>query len=83
MRGILPFLSEHAYELQQKLLQHISLTTLSVLIASWIAIPLGILIIRSSPLRRLTLKVGSISQTIPSLALLAFLVPFLGLGVFP
>ena len=51
--------------------------------ASMIAIPLGIWVTRSSFFRNIILNAGSISQTIPSLAMLALLVPFLGLGNAP
>ncbi|MDI9638214.1 glycine betaine ABC transporter substrate-binding protein [Geitlerinema splendidum] len=51
--------------------------------ASAIAIPLGILIARFPVMRTLLLKAGSVSQTIPSLAMLALLVPILGLGFIP
>lgn len=55
----------------------------SLFFASVIAIPLGILIERFPAIRTLLLKVGSVSQTIPSLAMLALLVPILGLGFLP
>jgi len=48
-----------------------------------IAIPLGIGVSRGSLFRSIILKIGSVSQTIPSLAILALLVPFLGLGNTP
>jgi osmoprotectant transport system permease protein len=83
MRDLFPFLSEHAPELLQKTMEHLSLTMLALLFASCIAIPLGILIQHSPFLRQTILKAGSVSQTIPSLAMLAFLVPFLGLGMAP
>jgi osmoprotectant transport system permease protein len=69
--------------LQEKTMEHIYLTSLSLIFATGIAIPLGIGIVRFSFLRSFILKAGSISQTIPSLAMLAFLVPFLGLGTLP
>ncbi len=77
------FLGEHASSLQQKTLEHITLTALALFFASAIAIPLGVVITRLSPLRNIILNAGSVSQTIPSLAMLAFLVPFLGLGNAP
>lgn len=76
-------MSEHAFELQQKTWEHITLVSFSLFFASLIAIPLGVTITRTSFLRKIFLNVGSISQTIPSLAMLGFLVPLLGLGVIP
>lgn len=69
--------------LQEKTLEHISLTTLSLLIASALAIPIGIWIYRVPYLKNTVLKIGSVSQTIPGLAMLALLVPILGLGNTP
>lgn len=77
------FLSENLSLLIQKTLEHINLVATSLLFASVIAIPLGILIGRFFKIRTLLLKVGSVSQTIPSLAMLALLVPILGLGFVP
>lgn len=53
------------------------------MMASTIAIPLGIWVARVSLFRNIILNAGSISQTIPSLAMLALLVPVLGLGNAP
>jgi osmoprotectant transport system permease protein len=63
--------------------EHIFLVGFSLFFASVFAIPLGILLVRFSFLRQGILKAGSISQTIPSLAMLGFLVPLLGLGNVP
>ncbi len=79
----LHFLGEHALSLQHKTLEHIALVGLALFFASILAIPLGIVITRFSRLRSLVLNLGSISQTIPSLAMLALLVPFIGLGNTP
>src|SRR5436309_13715238 len=79
----LNFLGEHASVLQQKTIEHISLASFSLMMASAIAVPLGIWITRFSFLRNLVLNVGSISQTIPCLAILGLLVPFLGVGNVP
>lgn len=77
------FLSENFSSLLQKTFEHINLVAASLLFASAIAIPLGILITRFPAIRTLLLKAGSVSQTIPSLAMLALLVPVLGLGFMP
>lgn len=77
---ILDFLSEHAVALQQKTAEHIALSGLSLLLASMVALPLGVYVSRVPWLRKIILPMGSISQTIPSLAMLGFLIPLLGLG---
>ena len=67
------FLNENFSLLLQKTLEHINLVATSLLFASAIAVPLGILIGRFPAIRILLLKAGSVSQTIPSLAMLALL----------
>lgn len=76
----LDFLNEHGFVLQQKILEHIALTGCALLIASAIAIPLSIVLARYNILRKTILPVGSVSQTIPCLAMLGFLIPISGLG---
>jgi osmoprotectant transport system permease protein len=64
------------------LVEHLLLVVVSVGIAACLAIPLGVLITRYAVLRKPFLGGASVLQTVPSLALLAFLisVPWLGLG---
>lgn len=63
--------------------EHILLTAIAVLLAALFAVPLGIVITRRERLSQLALGTAGVIQTIPSLALLAFMIPipFLGLGV--
>ena len=63
------------------LLQHIGLTLAAVLLAILVAVPLGIAIVTRRRLRHALLGFAGLLQTIPSIALLAFLIPFLGLNV--
>lgn len=77
------FLSENFSSLLQKTFEHINLVAVSLFFASAIAIPFGIFIARFPTMRTLLLNAGSVSQTIPSLAMLALLVPIVGLGFIP
>lgn len=64
--------------------QHILLVVLSVAMASLIAIPLGILAAKRPAWREPVMAGAGILQTIPSLALLAILIPLLGsIGTVP
>lgn len=78
-----PFLLHHAFELQQKTFEHIYLVSCSLFFASLIAIPLGVTITRLTYLRNIFLNIGGVTQTLPSLAMLGFLVPLFGLGFVP
>ncbi len=74
------YLLEHPALVGTLLLQHLSLTFVSLGIALAIAVPLGILATRKERAGTAILGVLGAIYTIPSLALLALLVPFLGLG---
>ena len=60
--------------------EHIILVFISLLFAILIGVPLGYLSTCSSWLRQSIFAISGIVQTIPSLALLCFFVPFLGIG---
>lgn len=60
---------------------HIQLVFFSMLIAIVLGITLGILITRVSKLSTPVLGAAGIMQTIPSLALLGFMIPIFGIGV--
>jgi osmoprotectant transport system permease protein len=64
-------------------LQHIELSLVSLLIAIVISVPLGIFLTRFQMFAGSTIGVASIFQTIPSLALLGFMIPLLGIGWTP
>ena len=62
---------------------HIFLSGMSLLAAILIAVPLGVLAAKVSSLGRVILGVVGMVQTIPSLALLVFFIPFFGIGAAP
>jgi len=68
-------------DLLQSLGVHIQLVLLSMLLAVIIGIALGILITRMKPLKGTVLGVAGILQTIPSLAMLGFMIPLFGIGM--
>jgi osmoprotectant transport system permease protein len=63
--------------------EHLVLVSLSLAAAILVAVPLGVLAWRHPGLGRGVLAAVGIVQTIPSLALLVFMVPLLGLGAVP
>ncbi|MGH7725969.1 MAG: glycine betaine ABC transporter substrate-binding protein [Candidatus Eiseniibacteriota bacterium] len=72
-----------AQSIARNLVRHVELVLVSLLLAILIGIPLGIAATRSRALAASTLAIASLLQTIPSLALLAFLIPLLGIGTLP
>jgi osmoprotectant transport system permease protein len=65
------------------LLEHVELTALALFLASVLGIPLGIHLARARFLAGPVLAVVSAIQTIPSVALLGFLIPVFGIGTKP
>lgn len=64
-------------------MEHIELSFISLLIAIVISIPTGLLLTRFPRFASPVIGVASLFQTIPSLALLGFMIPILGIGMFP
>jgi osmoprotectant transport system permease protein len=60
--------------------RHLRLVVISVLLATLVGVPLGILAWWARNLGRFVLAATSVVQTIPSLALLCFFIPVLGTG---
>jgi osmoprotectant transport system permease protein len=77
------FMAQQSDKLLAQTLQHIGLTFISLIIAVIIGLPLGILIARKRKLSSPVLGVAGILQTIPSIALLGFMIPALGIGPKP
>jgi osmoprotectant transport system permease protein len=63
--------------------RHLMLVGLALLAAVIVALPLGLALERSRPLAEPTIGLLGVLQTIPSIALLAFMIPLLGVGVVP
>jgi osmoprotectant transport system permease protein len=60
--------------------EHLALVTVSLGAALCVALPLGVLAARRARLGAVVLAATGVLQTIPSLALLVFMIPFLGIG---
>ncbi|MBC1436502.1 ABC transporter permease/substrate-binding protein [Listeria rocourtiae] len=65
------------------LVQHIELSFISLFIAVFIAVPLGIYLTNHKRAAEPIIQVTAILQTIPSLALLGLLIPLVGIGTVP
>jgi osmoprotectant transport system permease protein len=73
--GVLSFIFNNGREVLELTLQHVTLVGISMLLATAIGIPLGVLLTRRVALRRWVLGGANIIQAIPSLALFGFLIP--------
>jgi len=71
------------HELGEYTVEQLALTCASLAAAILIGLPLGIVAARRPALARLVLGAAGVVQTIPSLALLVFMIPLLGIGFAP
>lgn len=77
------YITQNSGQIFALLLEHIELTVISVTVAILVGVPLGILISYNKKLNKPVLGAANIIQAIPSLALLGFAIPFLGIGTVP
>jgi osmoprotectant transport system permease protein len=82
-QGFWSFILQQSDELLEQTLAHIGLTFISLLLSVIIGIPLGIWISNKQKYSGWVLGFAGILQTIPSIALLGFMIPLLGIGVKP
>jgi osmoprotectant transport system permease protein len=66
-------------------LQHLTISFMAVLLGSTVAIPLGIYLtkVKIKPVKNLIFNTANVFQTIPTIALLAIMIPVFGIGMKP
>lgn len=77
------FFSNYGFELLQKTWEHFYISVIALLIGVVIAVPLGMLLARTNKLGNWILTVAGVLQTIPTLAVLALMIPLFGIGKIP
>lgn len=70
-------------EILDKTFVHLKLTLLALIAAVLVAVPLGVLIYKYPVFSKWVLYFTGILQTIPSIALLALMIPIFGIGIVP
>ncbi len=80
---LLPGADSPAAEIGRNTWKHVQLVLFALLASIAMGVPLGIAAARSRALGAIVTSGAGVVQTIPSLALLAFLVPILGIGAKP
>lgn len=83
MKSLIHFIQTHLDEIGEQTLEHLWLTLVSLIIAVIIGLGIGIWLTRKKKLAPSVLGFVGMIQTIPSLALLGFMIPLLGIGVVP
>jgi osmoprotectant transport system permease protein len=77
------FIQENQQRFLNLLSEHVQLTVISVVIGLLIALPLAVLASRFELLAKPLTWLAAIGQTIPSIAILGLMLPFLGTGFVP
>jgi len=67
----------------KNVLVHLKLTSIALSLGCLIGLPLGIFVYRFSRAARVTVYIAGLLQTIPSIALLALMIPVFGIGQTP
>ena len=80
---LITFMINNIDRILLKSFEHLTIASTALLISLLVAIPLGIILTRQEKLAPMVLGIANIIMTIPSLALLAFMLPFLGIGNKP
>lgn len=76
-------LVERKEELLKALYEHLAISLIALVIAVIIAVPLAIWLVNHKRAAEIGLQLTGVLQTIPSLALLGLLIPFVGIGTLP
>lgn len=68
---------------QKAIGEHLQISLMALLLAMVIAIPVAIFLTKYKKTAEIVLQVTGVLQTIPSLAILGLLIPFIGIGTLP
>jgi osmoprotectant transport system permease protein len=82
-RGVVAYLWSQRETIAGLTLRHLLLVGVSLAGALVVALPLGLVLERSRRVAESVIRAVSLLQTLPSIALLAFMIPLLGIGVVP
>jgi osmoprotectant transport system permease protein len=82
-RSLLPYLWSNRHAIGRHCLRHLWLAASGLLLGMLVAIPLALWLERRQRWAEALIRLIGTSQTIPSLALLAFMVPICGIGAIP
>lgn len=80
---MMSFLNEYGSDLLLKTWEQLYISLIALSLGIIVAVPLGIVLTRFPRTAKVTISICSMLQTVPSLALLALMIPIFGIGKFP
>lgn len=80
---MMSFIETYGGQLLAKTWQHLYISGISLILGVLVAVPLGVALTRTKRLSTVVISIASMLQTIPALALLAFMIPLFGIGSVP
>ncbi|MCI1633053.1 MAG: ABC transporter permease [Liquorilactobacillus nagelii] len=80
---MMAFLNQYGIQLLEKTWEQLYISAFSLVLGMAVAVPLGIVLTRTPRTAKIMIGIASMLQTIPSLALLALMIPILGIGKIP
>lgn len=83
MNAIIDFFSQYGMQLLVKTGEHLMISFSALLLGIIVAVPLGIWLSSIPKVANIVIGIVSVIQTFPSLAILAFFIPLLGIGKVP
>jgi osmoprotectant transport system permease protein len=81
--GVWRYMRDHSDDILRLTGEHLRLVLLALGAAILVAVPLGLALVNRPALSGVVMQGLSVVQTIPGLALLAFMIPVLGIGAVP
>ncbi|HIX71050.1 MULTISPECIES: ABC transporter permease [Enterococcus] len=77
------FFNQYGSQIIAKSAEHLYISAIALALGIVIAVPLGIVLTRTPKVANVVISITSALQTVPSLALLALMIPFFGVGKLP
>lgn len=81
--SLLPYMWAQRADLLRRIGEHLGMVVVSLLLAIVVAVPLGVGLERRRGWAEGVIRGTGVLQTVPSIALLAFMIPMLGVGAAP
>ena len=80
---MIAFFTENSSDLLLKTWEHFYISMIALALGVIVAVPIGIFLSKTKYVAKVMLSITSVLQTVPSLALLAIMIPLFGVGKVP